>query len=159
MDFDSGADDGEEVAGEGVEYRSISHGKETHLPSLVNIGGCALVLESVSEDQRHRRGCECSDSLVVIAGPCAMLSVACCDVAAATALDALAFELRAGIWPNGLPTKNASATHSAFTGPNQEMFFASSFLGQRHIDWPPSPYARTEAIRFLPTEKGFYSSQ
>lgn len=133
MDFDSGADDGEEVTGEGVEYGSISLGKETHLPSLVNMGGCALVVESVSGDQRHRRGGECSDSLVVIAGPCAMLSVACCDVVAATALDALAFDLRAGIWPNAPPTKNASATHSAFTGPNQEMF-SFSFFFQKRID-------------------------
>lgn len=100
MDFDNGANDGKEVAGEGVAHRSISHVNETHLPSLVNIGECELVLESVSGDQRHRRGGGCAESLVVICGPCAMPSVACCDVSAATALALLAFDLRSGIWPN-----------------------------------------------------------
>ena len=124
MNFDSGADDGEEMAGDVLEHGSISHGKVTHLPSLVNMGGCELVLESVSGDQRHRRG----GSVVVVAGPCAMLCAACWGDWAAAALDALAFDLRAGIWPNGSPpTKNASATHSAFTGPNQEMFFLLFF--------------------------------
>lgn len=75
MNFDSGADDGEKMAEDVVEHGSISHGKDTHLPSLVNMGGCELVLESVSEDQRHRRG----GSGVVIAGPCGMLCAACCD--------------------------------------------------------------------------------
>lgn len=155
MDFDSGADDGEEVTREGVEYRLISHGKETHLPSLVNMGGCELVLESVSGDQRHRRGGECSDSLVVVAGPCAMLCVACCDVAAATARDALAFDLRAGIWPT-LPRQRKMHQPPIRHSPVQIrkcFFFFFSY-----IDWPPSPYARTECLRFLPTEKGLHSS-
>lgn len=45
MDFDGGADDGEKMAGDTVGYGSTSNGKRTHLPSLVNMGGCEVVLE------------------------------------------------------------------------------------------------------------------
>lgn len=96
------------MAEEEVEYGSRSHGNETHLPSLVNMGGCEVVLESVSGDQRHRRG---GGWLVVIAGPCAM---AWCDDSGATAL---AFDLRAGIWPNTLAPNEKSISHSTRHSP------------------------------------------
>ena len=68
----------------------------------MNMGGYEVVLESVSGDQRHRRGGKWSG---VIGGPCAVFSAAWRDDSGATALDALAFALRAGIWPNRRPRK------------------------------------------------------
>lgn len=135
------------MAGYTVECKSISDGKETHLPSLVNTGGCEVVLESVSADQRHRR--VSVDVVVVVGGgPCAAWWAA--------ALNALAFDLRAGIWPNlARLRKTPSATHSASPDPDPEMFFFLFFFFffQEHIDdllhmqGPKGP-------RSLPTEKG-----
>lgn len=108
MDFDSGTNDGEEMARDMVECGLAIARRETHLPSLVNTGGCALVLESVSGCQRHRRG----GGSVAIAGPCA----ACCD---GTALDALGFDFRAGIWPNTRPATKNAISHSSRHSPIQ----------------------------------------
>lgn len=132
------------MAEERVEDGSRSYGNETHLPSLVNMGGSEVVLESVSTDQRHCRGG--GWVVVVVAGPCAMFFGAWRDETA------LAFDLGAGIRPNTLVLYEKSISHSAFPDPNPDMFSMFFFLDIATS--APSPYARTEDTRFLPTEKG-----